>query len=32
MLAGFYRTVAYIANGLDVSLERGAARFADYRP
>lgn len=30
MLAGFYRTVAYVANGLDLPLEKHAARFADY--
>jgi alkylhydroperoxidase family enzyme len=29
LLAGFYRTVAYIANGLALPLEPGAARFAD---
>ena len=28
LLAGFYRTVAYVANGLDLPLEPGAARFA----
>ncbi len=27
LLCGFYRTVAYIANGLDLSLEATAARF-----
>ena len=27
LLCGFYRTVAYIANGLDLPLEPGAARF-----
>ena len=27
LLAGFYRTVAYLANGLDLPLEPGAARF-----
>jgi alkylhydroperoxidase family enzyme len=27
LLAGFYRTVAYLANGLDLPLEAGAARF-----
>lgn len=31
MLAGFYRTVAYLANGLDLPLERGAATFSEYR-
>lgn len=31
MLAGFYRTVAYLANGLDLPLEASAARFSDYR-
>ncbi|MCY1380227.1 hypothetical protein D9M69_680290 [compost metagenome] len=31
MLAGFYRTVSYIANGLDLPLERKAARFGEYR-
>jgi len=28
LLAGFYRTVAYIVGGLDLALEPGAARFA----
>lgn len=33
LLAGFYRTVAYLANGLDLPLEPGAARFpAGVRP
>lgn len=32
LLAGFYRTVAYIANGLDIPLEATAARFTDYAP
>ena len=32
LLAGFYRTVAYIANGLDLPLEETAARFADFPP
>ena len=27
MLCGFYRTVAYLANGLDLPLEPTAARF-----
>jgi alkylhydroperoxidase family enzyme len=27
LLCGFYRTVAYIANGLDLSVEENAARF-----
>jgi hypothetical protein len=27
MLAGFYRTVGYLANGLRLPLEPGAARF-----
>jgi alkylhydroperoxidase family enzyme len=27
MLCGFYRTVAYLANGLDLPLEENAARF-----
>lgn len=31
MLAGFYRTVAYIANGLNLPLEPTAARFGDYQ-
>ncbi len=31
MLAGFYRTVAYLANGLDLPPERGAATFSEYR-
>lgn len=30
MLAGFYRTVSYLANGLALPLEANAARFADY--
>ncbi|ALJ16476.1 carboxymuconolactone decarboxylase family protein [Sphingopyxis macrogoltabida] len=30
MLAGFYRTVSYLANGLALELEPGAARFADH--
>lgn len=30
LLAGFYRTVAYLANGLDLPLEATAARFAQY--
>ncbi|MDU9408292.1 carboxymuconolactone decarboxylase family protein [Pseudomonas sp. zfem001] len=30
MLAGFYRTVAYLANGLDLPVEQGAARFNEY--
>lgn len=30
LLAGFYRTVAYVANGLDLPLETTAARFAQY--
>ena len=29
MLAGFYRTVSYLVNGLRLPLEPGAARFAD---
>jgi alkylhydroperoxidase family enzyme len=28
MLCGFYRMVSYVANGLDLPLEDGAARFA----
>jgi len=32
LLAGFYRTVAYLANGLRLPLEQTAARFADYQP
>jgi hypothetical protein len=28
LLCGFYRTVAYVANGLDLPLEPDAARFA----
>jgi alkylhydroperoxidase family enzyme len=32
MLAGFYRTVAYLANGLDLPLEDFAARFPDHDP
>ncbi|MBD9415318.1 carboxymuconolactone decarboxylase family protein [Pseudomonas sp. PDM16] len=31
MLAGFYRTVSYLANGLALSLEPNAARFSEYR-
>jgi hypothetical protein len=27
LLCGFYRTVSYLANGLDLPLEDGAARF-----
>lgn len=30
MLAGFYRTVSYLANGLDLPLEAGGARFRDF--
>ena len=30
LLAGFYRTVAYVANGLDLPLETTAARFKQY--
>ena len=29
LLCGFYRTVAYVANGLDLPLEPDAARFPD---
>ena len=29
LLCGFYRTVAYVANGLDLPLEPGAARFPE---
>jgi len=29
MLAGFYRTVSYLVNGLQLPLEPGATRFAD---
>lgn len=32
MLAGFYRTVSYLVNGLRLPLEPGAARFADVTP
>ena len=32
LLAGFYRTVAYVANGLALPPEATAARFADYAP
>ena len=32
MLAGFYRTVSYLVNGLRLPLEPGAARFADISP
>lgn len=31
MLAGFYRTVSYIANGLKLPLEVTAARFSQYQ-
>ncbi|WP_210644573.1 carboxymuconolactone decarboxylase family protein [Pseudomonas sp. Tri1] len=31
MLAGFYRTVSYIANGLALPLEQNAASFSEYR-
>ena len=31
MLAGFYRTVSYIANGLALPLEKNAASFSEYR-
>lgn len=31
MLAGFYRTVSYVANGLNLPLEQFAAKFSDYR-
>jgi len=31
MLAGFYRTVSYLANGLNLPLEADGARFAEYR-
>lgn len=30
LLCGFYRTVAYVANGLDLPLEPAAARFSAY--
>ena len=30
MLAGFYRTVSYLVNGLRLPLEAGTARFADF--
>ncbi|MBA1376247.1 carboxymuconolactone decarboxylase family protein [Pseudomonas brassicacearum subsp. neoaurantiaca] len=30
MLAGFYRTVSYIANGLALPLEQNAASFSEY--
>lgn len=30
LLAGFYRTVAYLTNGLAIPLEPAGARFADY--
>jgi alkylhydroperoxidase family enzyme len=32
MLAGFYRTVSYLVNGLRLPLEPGAARFAGVTP
>lgn len=32
LLAGFYRTVAYLSNGLDLPLEPTGARFATYAP
>lgn len=31
MLAGFYRTVSYLARGLALELEPDAARFSDFR-
>lgn len=31
MLAGFYRTVSYIANGLALPLEQNSARFSEYQ-
>jgi alkylhydroperoxidase family enzyme len=31
MLAGFYRTVSYIANSLALALEPNAAKFRDFR-
>jgi alkylhydroperoxidase family enzyme len=31
MLAGFYRTVSYLANGLQLPLESNARRFSDFR-
>lgn len=31
LLAGFYRTVAYLTNGLKLPLESYAARFSQYR-
>lgn len=30
LLCGFYRTVAYVANGLALPLEPGSARFSSY--
>lgn len=30
LLAGFYHTVSYLVNGLQLPLEPGASRFADY--
>lgn len=30
LLAGFYRTTSYLVNALELPLEPGAARFADY--
>ena len=30
LLAGFYRTTSYLVNALQLPLEPGAARFADY--
>ena len=32
MLAGFYRTVSYLVNGLRIPLEAGTARFSDFDP
>jgi hypothetical protein len=29
LLCGFYRTVSYLANGLDLRLEENAARFPE---
>jgi alkylhydroperoxidase family enzyme len=31
MLAGYYRMVSYLVNGLRLPLEPGAARFADFK-
>lgn len=32
LLVGFYHTTSFLVNGLDLPLEPGMARFADYSP